>query len=569
MDTKKLFRLLFLVLGYCLTMTSCSDDSKTDWNLAPSLITRSVVTPDFDWENADWMPTPAGYARIPVPWIGAGSLSSFYETDILNDYKSFDGWEMLYNAFSSEASSIVNNPFFVLYNKYRGTMRIYLYITTPFVATSSYIQNGISVISAKETSILNFLGQPVLDAVAKDQKSYVQLQPAPIDGSMPLATNRWYMMEYELAYDQNLSSIPYNEIRFNWFLNYYSVSKIYLDGKMEGKLNAILGQGAVDHSNKMGNILQSDELKSIGTGVLAGIGLNSLERNKISDAKDGQSNNKLGLKNGIFNALYNGVSSALKGSTSGLPGLIIGFVSGIVGGSSNKGINPPVNYQLMTTISLSGTSTNSGAFPSMPISFWLPGTENVINATGYVPLYNKILGVVNFKGKPDIKSHEQYYEYQGFDPEYGDYINEVHRIVFDTSKDYSPYLEFNPEVKAIADIHVTNQEIVLYYNKEVLCRSLKTSYNNEKYTYWEEGVYTNHWNTDWANFNKYAGDVCVRFSIKIQPKNGAPVSHIIKTFKLKENRTSEELESMPNYLKPNYNDYNLEKDYHLILKPKR
>lgn len=53
MDTKNLFRLLFLVLGYCLTMTSCSDDSKTDWNLAPSLITRSVVTPDFDWENAD------------------------------------------------------------------------------------------------------------------------------------------------------------------------------------------------------------------------------------------------------------------------------------------------------------------------------------------------------------------------------------------------------------------------------------------------------------------------------------------------------------------------------------
>ena len=46
-------------------------------------------------------------------------------------------------------------------------------------------------------------------------------------------------------------------------------------------------------------------------------------------------------------------------------------------------------------------------------------------------------------------------------------------------------------------------------------------------------------------------------------------SHIIKTFKLKENRTSEELESMPNYLKPNYNDYNLEKDYHLILKPKK
>ena len=57
MDAKKnIFRLLFLIMGYCLTMTSCSDDNNTDWNLAPLLTTRSVVTPDFDWEKADWMP---------------------------------------------------------------------------------------------------------------------------------------------------------------------------------------------------------------------------------------------------------------------------------------------------------------------------------------------------------------------------------------------------------------------------------------------------------------------------------------------------------------------------------
>lgn len=52
MDAKKnIFRLLFLIMGYCLTMTSCSDDNNTDWNLAPLLTTRSVVTPDFDWEK--------------------------------------------------------------------------------------------------------------------------------------------------------------------------------------------------------------------------------------------------------------------------------------------------------------------------------------------------------------------------------------------------------------------------------------------------------------------------------------------------------------------------------------
>ena len=33
MDAKKnIFRLLFLIMGYCLTMTSCSDDNNTDWS---------------------------------------------------------------------------------------------------------------------------------------------------------------------------------------------------------------------------------------------------------------------------------------------------------------------------------------------------------------------------------------------------------------------------------------------------------------------------------------------------------------------------------------------------------
>lgn len=41
----------------------------------------------------------------------------------------------------------------------------------------------------------------------------MQMQPAPMDGSLPLAANRWYMMQYELAYDPNLADIPYKDIR--------------------------------------------------------------------------------------------------------------------------------------------------------------------------------------------------------------------------------------------------------------------------------------------------------------------------------------------------------------------
>ena len=43
-------------------------------------------------------------------------------------------------------------------------MRVYLYLTTSFLTTSSYIQDGISLISNHGTRLLNLLRQEVADA---------------------------------------------------------------------------------------------------------------------------------------------------------------------------------------------------------------------------------------------------------------------------------------------------------------------------------------------------------------------------------------------------------------------
>ena len=32
-----------------------------------TLLTKSIIPEEFDWETADWMPTPSGQAQIPVP----------------------------------------------------------------------------------------------------------------------------------------------------------------------------------------------------------------------------------------------------------------------------------------------------------------------------------------------------------------------------------------------------------------------------------------------------------------------------------------------------------------------
>ena len=135
---KKFFtiRLHLLAILAAITIVSCTSDTVDTEPVIPvTPQTRAIPTPTFDWANAEWMPVPAGQSAIPSPWNGAGSISYTYGMDITNDRYPNAGWELLYNTFDANASGPLVNPYFVLYNKYRGILRIYLYLTTEFVAT--------------------------------------------------------------------------------------------------------------------------------------------------------------------------------------------------------------------------------------------------------------------------------------------------------------------------------------------------------------------------------------------------------------------------------------------------
>lgn len=180
---------------------------------------------------------------------------------------------MLYSTFTDKGTSPLQNPYFILYNKYRGLMRVYLYITTQFVTTSSYLQDGLSVNTTRgDIKLLNFLGREAVDGTSS-RTSYQQIQPAPMDGSRPLATNKWYMMQYELAYDPNISSIPYNDIRLVWNANYMNVSSISLGGDIQGTIKGVIGE------QSDGSILKAVEKDGVkaGTGALAILGKDFLK----------------------------------------------------------------------------------------------------------------------------------------------------------------------------------------------------------------------------------------------------------------------------------------------------
>ena len=511
-----------ILASSCLTdsLLEGADSQEPTSNLSK---TRAIPTPEFDWENNDWMPTPPGQSRIPSPWGGPGGIASTYSMEIVNDRYKSDGWELIYNSFDANAPSPLVNPYFALYNKYRGTIRFYLYLTTQFITPSSYVQDGLVINSSYSTSLLNFLGNEIIDITNNNTSRYDQIQPAPLAGGSPLASNKWYMIQYELAYDPNLTTIPSKEIQLLWYLEYCNVQTIALGGKAVGTINGTIGasgtSGVLSKFKKAGEVA--------GTGVLAGIGTKFITDNE-KDANTGE--NWLGMNESIFKSISSGLKSALSGSISSLPGALFKGLSAIFG---SKGTQPiPVNLQSISEITLEGNISEKGSFPTSPFIFNIPGTNNSSDAIFYVPLYNKSIGVINLKSKPKIKTRCEILCYPEEDP----YDGSIHPawnydMIYPNPIDYSDYLIINPEVEKIANVVIKQQDLVCLHPKSLGV----TTFNPTRLGVGT--IYSGYGDKGNVTYPKLA----VRFTIEVRPKNGDSISTIIKTFMLDEEREEVEL----------------------------
>lgn len=516
------FLMIILSIIGVYSFSSCQD-ANFDYISYHNAITeqktskRAVVPDSFDWENIDWMPTPRSQ-RIPSPWIGQGSLASTYDLEIVNDRKKSDGWVLVYNSFTNKTEAPLINPYFVLYNKYRGLLRVYVYTTTQFLATSTYIQDCISISSNNSTSMLNFVGNYLVDAT-KTKNTYRQIQPASIDGSAPLATNKWYMLQYEMAYDKNISSLDYDKIQLVWNLNYCNVDAIMLGGNIHGTIDGVIGES--QNSNKSWLSSLSSASGHLGKGVLGGVTQRILNKYKT----DNNGGNTLGISNALFSSIYKGVLNVATSGTSGFLNELGNIVSAIFGGTKSTSI--PVNLNLECDVELSGTQKSSGSFPAMPISFWMPGTSIASNASGYIPLYNKSLGIINFDGKPKLETKSEsvtkWVEDHYFIPAI--LVRETYYTTFmpDTI-DYSEYLTINPELKKTAKVEVVKQDLIAKDNEtghiEVNPKKFH-ALDTDRYS--QAGTFS----YDYPDVSFYD-----RFCIKITPNDGSSVSYIIKSFLL-------------------------------------
>lgn len=520
--------ILLLILG--LSFYACQDDEMFENESfpvsTPNMQSRSVNPESFDWENADWMPTPAGQTKIPVPWVGQGSISSIYGIEIVNDRKASDGWELMYSTFTTEGTAPLVNPYFILYNKYRGIMRIFYYLTTSFVAPSSYITSSLSIISNRPTSLLNFMGAEIVDNSIK-QNNFSQILPPPMDGSSPLSSNRWYMMQYEFAYDPTISSIPYNDMQMNWSVDYCNITQYEFSGKITGTIKSAVGS-----NSKLTSAITTTAGEAV-KGVVGGIGVELLKKSKTSD--DGE--NTLGLPKTIFKNLLNGGEKFLSGVGSGLLGGVAGIFNALLFNGQDKVIDLTADLD----VRLTGNSKEQGAFPSSPTSLWVPGTNFSSNAFGYIPLYNKPLGVFNMN---------RFLDYNVNTTIQNIYANNLCTRVATFDIEYIPeyvyllwnYIDINPEVKAVADVE-KKQVSLLYipldttkvYKPTGEIRTESIGKYENVFVFPSSVAYTMRVTKSSNPKDPLTTPpfiLALRYIIEVKPKNGAPSSFIMKTFKL-------------------------------------
>lgn len=102
------------------------------------------------------------------------------------DYKKSEGWEIVYNTFSTTAS--FNPSYFMLYNKFRGLLRVYFYIAPGGNYPSSNITHFLNLRGANSigSPTLDFASQNIID-VSIHSLSVGQLQPYKVS-----STGSWY-----------------------------------------------------------------------------------------------------------------------------------------------------------------------------------------------------------------------------------------------------------------------------------------------------------------------------------------------------------------------------------------
>jgi hypothetical protein len=332
--------------------------------------------------------------RVQLPWFSqikspATILGNYPKNEI--DFYPNEGWVLLWKNFGNSTLPVAL-PNFVLYNKYRGTFRIFFYPLSLGVSSGEPpITTFLTLLQINETTTPTplFTFYKNVAPFSDDYKGY---NDSTVISSFSKAyAGGWCYADFNIiGYDNKIAN---NYCNLKFHIIGLVTQNLYAD---EVPFDQIVGKGTA-----AGNIQASGGSSSIFANINKDFtdynSLNTDLKIKLPQLKN--YGNKWWTNSIDSLENYAGSSDLLLTKLSSIAGLVDN-VTGILGKGDNQiSASIPLSYKY--PLHLEGTlSTFDIAFPSFPV----PGSLASEELSNFRPINNEPLGIYNVVTQPILKA---------------------------------------------------------------------------------------------------------------------------------------------------------------------
>jgi hypothetical protein len=512
-------KIIYLAVStLALSISSCNKELEQTLPKEGISLKANTPSPSLDWSNLSSFNNGPNQV-IPAPWSGGASRA--FPTDYLSDYKPEDGWVMYFNTINKIKE--VDAPYFVLYNRYRGTMRIYYYFMPKSGVETSQVtfqldlkgtENNSNILSFDNQETIDFSSNPTTISKVQHEKIY--------------QSGAWYAEEFQLAYDPSLQNKSYTSNQLRWNMFSTSIDQVNLDGIQKGEINGTV-QTPKPTTSFLGQLVSG--AINLGTG---GIGTYATGA-KILGNFFSKSFGPVKLEN-VKKGIEDAANKNLKTGGSS----IFNAMSSLVSGSSGGGFSEQkVNLIMDTEMQLTGSIKHdpNGLFST---SLFISGTQGLSQAPGDIPNYSGKLGIFNISAKPKIIAEDFT---PSLEPPRDDVMQKKYAVSYSVDNESFQFIT-NPDIINNTPTGATIQN----YKTEVVTDDLASTapYDFEEFPGTIEYIGTTKkvvtggsivyafWTrTNPGPVKSKIGyiDTYLRISFDVVPNNGKPKTTIVKTFK--------------------------------------
>lgn len=372
-----------------IVIIACTDNSEEfiPVNMAKHTPgTRTVpseISPYFNWEDIGFIPLIGMQGMVTLPWY-SGATTSIPEC-ILKDYKTADGWKMVYN-FCTDSGNLQEGKYYLMfYNIFSGRLRTFIYNNNDVTNANTTLWK---LSFNNKTALLNDLS-----AISYPQDT---------------------ITEQKEVYVTNITKTSVKSLTRGW--NSFDVDFLMYDKDLANK-NIAMSIDLYDTQQSQIKLAGSITMESEGTMVTVTKTETTSEPKALKKAVEFVGE---GAKKFFTNLFDNeGESSSYSASTRGIGAgaLIAGAATKIIQKGGNllvKKFSSKKSETVSTStsdikITSNGTVQIEGAITSqqqtniLPLSrLMIPGSKPTIEDI-VMPSYNEPIGVWNLKTTPVIK----------------------------------------------------------------------------------------------------------------------------------------------------------------------